>query len=211
MRKIAAEQNLVTAGKKDSQGLCFIGKVKLPTFLQQQLEPKKGNVVELEADYVGYNGYASQTLNQRAVSFEYDESLGEVIGEHDGAYFYTIGQRKGLGIGGKAEPLFVIGTDTNANTIYVGMGEDHPGLKRNALRIEHKDVHWVRPDLRLTPGMEMKVGCRIRYRQPMQEARLICTEEALFISFEEMQQAIASGQFAAWYLDDELIGSGVID
>jgi tRNA-specific 2-thiouridylase len=133
-----------------------------------------------------------------------------VVGEHQGAHFYTIGQRKGLGVGGKVEPLFVIATDVDTNSIYVGMGDNHPGLKRHGLRINPADIHWVRPDMVLKNGEQMKCMCRIRYRQPLQKATLTKTEQGLFILFDEPQKAVAAGQFAAWYMDNELIGSGVI-
>ncbi len=205
VRKIAEENDLITAEKKDSQGLCFIGKVRLPDFLQQQLKPKAGKIIEIASNSTIYNNGIEE--------FEpviYSEQQGEVVGQHQGAHFYTIGQRKGLGVGGKLEPLFVIATDVDTNSIYVGMGDNHPGLKRHGLRIEPDDIHWVRPDLVLANGEQMTCKCRIRYRQPLQKATLTKTEQGLFILFDEPQKAVAAGQFAAWYIDDELIGSGVI-
>ncbi|MBO6515969.1 MAG: tRNA 2-thiouridine(34) synthase MnmA [Bacteroidia bacterium] len=206
VRKIAEEKDLITAGKKDSQGLCFIGKVRLPDFLQQQLKPKPGNIVEIASESPVY-------ANGRVKEFEpitYHENDGQVVGQHQGAHFYTIGQRKGLGVGGKTEPLFVLATDVETNSIYVGMGDHHPGLNRSGLFIDSNELHWVRNDLALAPGEEMTCLCRIRYRQPLQEATLRMSEEGLYISFKTAQKAIAAGQFAAWYLNDELIGSGVI-
>lgn len=206
VRHIAEEKGLITAEKKDSQGLCFIGKVRLPDFLQQQLKPKKGNIVEIDTTSALYE---SNNLPEYK-AYPYRESDGHVVGEHQGAHFYTIGQRKGLGVGGKAEPLFVLATNIDTNTIYVGMGEDHPGLRRKALTIDNGDVHWLRDDLRLETGEELECQCRIRYRQELQKAVLKQEENHLLITFEKPQKAIAPGQFAAWYIGDELIGSGVI-
>lgn len=205
VRAIAERMDLITADKKDSQGLCFIGKVRLPDFLQQQLKPKNGNIVEIDSNSTIYD-----SAHSNFEPYTYQETDGQAVGNHQGAHFYTIGQRKGLGVGGKEEPLFVISTNVDTNTIYVGMGDEHPGLKRNGLQINNQDVHWVRPDLRLNIGETMDCLCRIRYRQPLQNAKLVQKEEGLFIEFDNPQKAIAAGQFAAWYIDNELIGSGVI-
>ncbi len=216
VRKIAAEMDLVTAEKKDSQGLCFIGKVRLPEFLQQQLEPKDGPIYQIDAHHPLYTRKPSSAVSgealwqQMAAPFTYSAADGKRVGTHPGAHFYTIGQRKGLNVGGTKEPLFIIATDVETNTIYTGMGHSHPGLFRSALFISADEVHWIRPDLALTPGMEFKAGVRIRYRQPLQNATLHCMESGMYIVFDEPQSAIAQGQFAAWYLDEELIGSGVI-
>lgn len=205
VRAIAERMDLITADKKDSQGLCFIGKVRLPDFLQQQLKPKNGNIVEIDSNSTIYD-----SAHSNFEPYTYQETDGQAVGNHQGAHFYTIGQRKGLGVGGKEEPLFVISTNVDTNTIYVGMGDEHPGLKRNGLQINNQDVHWVRPDLRLNIGETMDCLSRIRYRQPLQNAKLVQKEEGLFIEFDNPQKAIAAGQFAAWYIDNELIGSGVI-
>lgn len=211
VREIAKEAGLATAEKKDSQGLCFIGKVHLPDFLQQRLEPKKGKVIAIASDAPMYsNGKYTDTLKNLAEPFHYSSSQGKVVGEHTGAHFYTIGQRKGLKMGGFAEPMFVIGTDTTDNIIYMGMGENHPGLYRKGLFIPAADEHWVRRDLSLNPGESRKYLARIRYRQPLEVCTLHKTEEGLYIIFDRPQKAITSGQFAAWYENDELIGSGVI-
>ena len=206
VRAIAKERDLITADKKDSQGLCFIGKVRLPDFLQQQLKPKPGNIVEIPATSNKYANGISNDLH----ALTYEEADGEIVGKHQGAHFYTIGQRKGLGVGGKVEPLFVIGTDVVSNSIYVGMGDHHPGLSRKGLFIASSDVHWVRPDLALNVNETRNYLCRIRYRQPLQKASLTRTALGLEVVFEKPQKAIAAGQFAAWYDGDELIGSGII-
>ncbi|UJH92240.1 tRNA 2-thiouridine(34) synthase MnmA [Antarcticibacterium sp. 1MA-6-2] len=216
VRRIASEQGLVTADKKDSQGLCFIGKVRLPEFLQQKLQPKKGVIVEIGADKELYATPApehtskQEELNHLSQKYRYAASDGKVVGEHQGAHYFTKGQRKGLAVGGTPEPLFVIETDVDSNIIYTGQGKDHPGLYRKALFINPEEVHWVRPDLKIGFDEELKVKARIRYRQPLQDATLYPTENGMYIVFQEAQASITEGQFVAWYLDDELIGSGVI-
>lgn len=211
VRQIALEQDLVTANKKDSQGLCFIGKVKLPDFLQQQLEPKKGKIIKIDAEHSIFNKPTDiddiQTLSE---PFVYEPSMGNVVGEHSGAHFFTIGQRKGLNVGGQKEPLFIIGTSTQDNIIYVGEGNHHPGLWRQALKVQSHEIIWIREDLSLDLNKSLEVLVRIRYRQPLQKAVLHQLEDGLYIVFEQKQSAITAGQFAAWYLDNELIGSGVI-
>lgn len=210
VRKIAAEQNLITAEKRDSQGLCFIGKVKLPDFLQQQLKPKTGRVIEIDANHETYQSEKPNTLEGQTHKFEYLPKDGKIVGEHPGAHFFTKGQRKGLNIGGTPEPLFVIDTDVKDNIIYVGQGKSHPGLYRNGLKVLNNDVHWLREDLKLKTGENQTYAARIRYRQPLEKAMLYQEEKALYIVFENPQTAIAEGQFVAWYDGDELIGSGVI-
>ena len=211
VREIATEQNLITANKKDSQGLCFVGKIKLPDFLQQKLKPKKGNIVEISADFQPYLDYKTKTsLEDLATPYSYQESDGKIVGEHSGAHYFTTGQRKGLGVGGTTLPLFVIGTDVNTNTVYVGLGDQHPGLYRKVLKIIPEDIHWIREDLKLENGAKMEVSARIRYRQPLEKGTLFQQENGLFIEFENLQKGITAGQFAAWYLEDELVGSGVI-
>ena len=216
VRQIAAENDLITAEKKDSQGLCFIGKVRLPEFLQQKLKPREGVIVEVPAAYPSYwkntPAFASKT---EALAFYarkpgYHLHDGKIVGKHRGAHYFTKGQRKGLNVGGTAEPLFVIDTDVDENIIYTGQGKDHPGLYRKALFIADDELHWVREDLRLRTGETLAVQGRIRYRQPLQEAVLHKVDGGLYMEFDTAQSAIAEGQFAAWYRGDELIGSGVI-
>ena len=209
VREIARKLNLVTAEKKDSQGLCFIGKVSLPDFLQQQLQPKTGNIIEIPEDFYASRAPA-QSLIAQSQKTTYQTSDGKIVGTHQGAHFFTIGQRKGLAVGGTPEPLFVIDTDVTKNVVYVGQGKDHPGLYRKALKVKTDEVHWVREDLRHIEGTEMKVMARIRYRQPLQKARLILQADGLYVQFDQLQSAITSGQFVAWYEDEELLGSGVI-
>ena len=216
VREIAREMGLVTADKKDSQGLCFIGKVSLPTVLQQQLEPKEGEIVEIFKDFDGFHqetpDFSSklEELEFLSKKIHYEKSDGKVIGKHQGAHYFTVGQSKGLGIGGHAESCFLISRDIDKNIVFVGEGRNFPGLFRSALKIENSEVHWVREDLRLQNGESMKVKARIRYRQPLEEATLYQFEEGLYIEFENPQSAIAEGQFAAWYDGEELLGSGVI-
>ena len=218
VRAIAKELGLVTAEKKDSQGLCFVGKVRLPEFLQQQLAPKKGDIIQIPSTWQGYQDKESSKLFEcyedelkyYAEKYHYSPTDGKVISQHDGAHFFTIGQRKGLHVGGTVEPLFVIDTDTEKNIIYVGEGHAHPGLFRRTLFVKKEDIHWIRTDLALSLHQSMEAMVRIRYRQPLQKATLYLNDSGLYIDFTTPQSAITSGQFAAWYIDDELIGSGEI-
>ena len=218
VRAIAKELGLVTAEKKDSQGLCFVGKVRLPEFLQQQLAPKKGDIIQIPNTWQGYQDKESpklfecyeDELKYYAEKYHYSPTDGKVVGQHDGAHFFTIGQRKGLHVGGTVEPLFVIDTDTEKNIIYVGEGHAHPGLFRRTLFVKKEDIHWIRTDLALSLHQSMEAMVRIRYRQPLQKATLYLNDSGLYIDFTTPQSAITSGQFAAWYIEDELIGSGEI-
>ncbi len=208
VRRIAAEAKLVTATRKDSQGICFVGKVDLPVFLQQKLKASKGDIIEIPA---GWHGYAARRKDDPK-PFRYSKDDGIKVGEHNGAHFYTIGQRKGLNVGGKAEPLFVIEIDTGTNTVYVGMGQEHEGLKRSALFIKRDEMHWLRPDLEMAAGESRRYKIRIRYRQPLQDGVMKVEEDGAYIFFDEPQRGITAGQFAACYTDDgELVFSGVIN
>lgn len=216
VRRIAAKMNLITADKKDSQGLCFIGKVRLPEFLQQQLKPKTGKIVEVPAEFDIYNR-AVPSFSNKEMELEffaekpaYTLNDGKVVGEHQGAHYFTKGQRKGLHVGGTKEPLFVIDTDVKENVIYTGQGKSHPGLYRRTLFVNEKEIHWVRQDLALKIDEKLEIKSRIRYRQELQEATLYKVNGGMYVDFKEMQSAITEGQFVAWYLEDELIGSGVI-
>lgn len=216
VRDIAAKIGLATAEKKDSQGLCFIGKVRLPEFLQQQLQPKEGLIFEVNADLENYTQGSPQfasvkeKLAYEAKNIDYRPEMGKLVGKHQGAHYYTIGQRKGLNVGGTKEPLFIIATDVASNTIYTGQGHNHPGLFRKALFIRENEIHWVREDMELKEGETMDVMVRIRYRQPLQKGTLHKFDNGMYISFENPQSAITEGQFAAWYHGEELLGSGVI-
>lgn len=216
VRKIAKDLDLVTADKKDSQGLCFIGKVSLPDFLQQQLKPKEGHIIEIPRSYKAYSeqseSFASKEEELAFLSRHYHYSVydGALVGAHNGAHYFTIGQRKGLGVGGKEKPLFVIGTDTQRNFVFVGQGNDHPGLYKKALFVSKEEVHWVREDLRLKTHEKMEVMARIRYRQKLIPATVFAFEKGIYVEFSEAPSAITPGQFVAWYKEDELIGSGVI-
>jgi tRNA-specific 2-thiouridylase len=209
VRAIAEKAGLVTADKKDSQGLCFVGKISLPDFLQQQLSPKEGKIVEIDREAI--SAFSDDlTPDQLTQPISLSETKGKVVGTHQGAHYYTVGQRRGLAVGGKALPLFVLGTDVEENIVYVGQGDEHPGLNRPGLKIKSADIHWIREDLKMAAGEEREYLVRIRYRQPLQKARLIQRDEDMLIIFENLQRGIAPGQFAAWYDGDELLGSGVI-
>ena len=280
VRRLAHEADLPSADKKDSQGICFVGKVDLPTFLQQKLKPCEGDVVEVfdeyytdNAQYLGIKEIMSSLLPEGGeakmitdyvsedkavvsvsegcqfdlakvaaltddqltalstpirydIHFEtetyrsgrkhikktrYKENpFGKIVGKHDGAQFYTIGQRKGLNIGGHKDSVFVIETDIPNNIIYVGEGHTHKGLSRSCLRVDPSEIHWIRGDLRMAVGEIRRYRVRIRYRQPLQDATVIMRESGLYILFDTPQRGITSGQFAVWYDNDEMLGSGAI-
>lgn len=244
VRRLAKEAGLPSAEKKDSQGICFVGKVDLPVFLQQKLKPKEGNVIEIFATEqerepyttaalkagecvadlegnvlvssnvlgVNYNDYTPDELKQLAQPNTYTPADGKVIGKHTGAQFYTIGQRKGLNIGGHKESIFIISIDIDNNNIYVGEGHSHPGLYRKGIKIVNEEIHWIREDLAMEIGERRRYMVRIRYRQPLQQATLYREEDGLYIVFDKPQRGISAGQFAAWYTsgEEEMIGSGVI-
>ena len=216
VRKIANDIGLVNAEKKDSQGLCFVGKVKLPDFLMQKLKPKEGLIIEIDSSSDLYKKKENNSLTIkeklikgiRNINYKIDD--GREVGKHNGAFYFTIGQRKGLRVGGTNKPLFVLQTDVKNNIVYVGMGKDHPGLYRDALLVDSNEEHWIREDLKLPYEESMIVMARIRYRQPLQKARLFRYKEGIYVLFEKPQSSITKGQFVAWYIEDELIGSGVI-
>lgn len=342
VREIARLADLPSADKKDSQGICFVGKVDLPTFLKQKLEPREGEVVEVfdsfykdnsqytfvkdtlggllatpgeprmitafaseDSGGAGFNNMPvidtsanssidgqrgdqrlasqrfapypgkcsarriaapapistssipdqcsdrriaapvntfdesklaalsgedwmklSEPIDYSVIKFEtetyrsgkrhirktrYKENpWGAVVGKHDGAQFYTIGQRKGLGIGGHKDSVFVLATDVESNIIYVGEGHGHKGLSRSCVRITPRDIHWIRRDLEMRDGEIRRYRVRVRYRQPLQDAWLAKRPEGLFILFDMPQRGLSSGQFAAWYSSEgETLGSGV--
>ena len=216
VREIAKEADLITAEKKDSQGLCFIGKVRLPEFLQQKLQPKEGEIVQIPSDFSQYTKSIPRFENKEAelkylsTKFSYTKEDGKVVGKHQGAHYFTKGQRKGLAVGGTKEPLFVIETDVDENIIYTGEGKNHAGLYRNVLFVANEEIHWIREDLTLQVGETMGVEARIRYRQKLEKATLHQFKEGLYVCFDNKQSAIQEGQFVAWYKNDELLGSGVI-
>jgi tRNA-specific 2-thiouridylase len=219
VRKIADKLGLATAQRKDSQGICFVGKVHLPTFLQQKLEAKKGKIIEIGNNLIFpeiAEGFPDSKVHDELLSsmtepFKYNPTSGKVLGTHNGAHFFTIGQRKGMNVGGHKEALFVIGIDVENNIVYVGEGQSHPGLNRKGLFIRKDETHWIRTDIKMEEGESRDYMVRIRYRQPLQRARLYYRENGMYIIFDKLQRGIAPGQFAAWYEEDEVIGSGVID
>ncbi len=219
VRKIADRLGLATAHRKDSQGICFVGKVHLPTFLQQKLEAKKGQIVEIPLinEFRTWNtGFLRENITdnelEQAVSpHDYDTSSGKIIGTHSGAHFFTIGQRKGINVGGYKDPLFVIGIDVEKNILYVGEGQSHPGLYRKGLFIRNDEIHWIRTDIAMEEGESREYMVRIRYRQPLQKAILYRRKKGIYIIFNKLQRGVAPGQFAAWYEGDEVMGSGVIN
>jgi len=219
VRTIAEKLGLATAQRKDSQGICFVGKVHLPTFLQQKLEAKKGDIVEIKdtknypeiEEGIPEDDVSDNFLSDITEPYKYHPESGQFIGSHNGAHFFTIGQRKGMNVGGYKEPLFVISIDVEKNIVYVGEGHMHPGLNRKGLFIQKNEIHWIRPDLMLNVGENRDYMVRIRYRQPLQKAKLFMREKGMYIIFDIPQRGIAPGQFAAWYEGEEVIGSGVID
>ncbi len=217
VRDIAKKNDLITADKKDSQGLCFVGKVKLPDFLKQRLTTKKGKVIKIDSNSVKQEIDLNEVISKEkelellSASFSFSPDDGEEIGEHNGAYYYTVGQRKGLNIGGFSEPLFVVETDVSKNIIYVGMGESHPALFKKALFINSNEIHWVREDLKINENEKMNINFRIRYRQPLQSGTVYRFKKGLYILFDKPISSVTSGQFVSWYIEDELIGSGIIN
>jgi tRNA-specific 2-thiouridylase len=219
VRAIASRIGLPTAQKKDSQGLCFVGKIRLPEFLQQQLSAKKGTIVEIPSDAPSIlnrqkriaESEGKVRLESLTDSLHFNEQEGMVVGEHHGAHFFTVGQRKGLQVGGKKEPLFVLEKDTIHNILYTGQGASHPGLMRGGLFVHKNEVHWVRPDLALEISQSARYQVRFRYRQPLLSATLHMEKNGLYVIFDEEQAGIAAGQFVAWYHEDELLGSGEIN
>ena len=216
VREIAAQMDLITADKKDSQGLCFIGKVRLPEFLQQKLQPKEGIILEIDANDRVFEKESIEDVNTedafayQAKKLDFSKANAKVVGKHQGAHYFTNGQRKGLNVGGTKEPLFIIQTDVDNNIIYTGQGSNHPGLFKKALFVKGPEVHWIREDLRLQPNETRQVMARIRYRQPLEKATLHQFESGMYVTFENPQSAITEGQFVAWYEGEELLGSGVI-
>lgn len=215
VRAIAREIGLVTAEKKDSQGLCFVGKISLPEFLQQKLQVKHGKIIEINELESQFTEYSNIPVNLEHVvelskEFIYSPNMGQEVEKHIGAHYYTIGQRKGLHIGGRPNPSFVIGIDTETNTVYSGQKDDHPGLNKWALKIETNEMHWINPNFAMNIGDAKEFEIRIRYRQALQKGTLTRLEDGYYILFDKKQRGIAPGQFAALYLQEELIGSGII-
>ena len=216
VREIAKKANLITAEKKDSQGLCFIGKVRLPEFLQQKLQSKEGVIVQVSDTAEVYQrkqpnfNSKEEELDFFATKYQYNKQDGKVVGKHLGAHYFTKGQRKGLAVGGTKEPLFVIETDVRENVIYAGEGKNHKGLYRSVLFVSNEEEHWIREDLKLKNQESLDVEARIRYRQPLEKAILHKVENGIFVEFQNPQSAIQEGQFVAWYQNEELLGSGVI-
>ena len=217
VRNIAKKNDLITAEKKDSQGLCFVGKVKLPDFLKQRLTPKKGKVIKIDSKFIQQKtdltvfNSKEEELQLLSSPFLFSSVDGQEIGEHNGAYYYTVGQRKGLNIGGFRDPLFVVQTDVSNNIIYVGMGESHPALFKKALFVNSNEIHWIREDLKINENETMQIEFRIRYRQPLQSGTLYRFKKGLYILFDKPISSVTAGQFVSWYINDELIGSGVIN
>ena len=217
VRNIAKNNDLITAEKKDSQGLCFVGKVKLPDFLKQRLTPKKGKVIKIDSKFIKQKtdltmfNSKEEELQLLSSPYSFSSSDGQEIGEHNGAYYYTVGQRKGLNIGGFRDPLFVLQTDVSNNIIYVGMGESHPALFKKALFVCSNEIHWIREDLKIDENETMQIEFRIRYRQPLQSGTLYRFKKGLYILFDKPISSVTAGQFVSWYINDELIGSGIIN
>jgi len=215
VRTIAQQKGFITATKKDSQGLCFVGKISLPTFLQQQLKPKKGKIIEVPNDMPQFLDYQTieakkENIQKLAQPFTYNPSDGIEVNQHTGAHYYTIGQRKGLHIGGRPKPSFVIGIDTKENIVYTGQQDNHPGLNRRALFVDNHDIHYMNDTYKLEDETSMEISAQIRYRQKPQKARMYKEKNGLYVLFDQLQRGITPGQFVAFYSDNELIGSGVI-
>lgn len=219
VRAIADRLGLATAQRKDSQGICFVGKVHLPTFLMQKLKAKMGSIIEVPRDFnhsLLPEGYPEDSISEKELEtfsepWKFGPGSGKKIGEHKGAHFYTIGQRKGINIGGYKDPLFVIGINITENLLFVGEGESHDGLYRKALFVREDEIHWIRKDCEMKENETRDYEVRIRYRQPLQKAKLFRKKKGIYIVFRNLQRGITPGQFAAWYNGEEVIGSGVIN
>ena len=217
VREIAKKANLATSDKKDSQGLCFVGKINLPAFLTEKIENKKGKIIEIPANSEIYKSGLNKEIendipaNGYSLNYSYDETNGKHIGNHYGIYYYTYGQRKGLNIGGTKEPLYIISLDAEKNIVYVGQGKNHPGLYKNRLKIKDRSINWIREDLAQPTCRSEKFNFKIRYRQTDQHGKLIINNPAAYVIFNEGQRGITPGQFVTWYQNDELIGSGIIE
>ena len=216
VREIAREMGLHTADKKDSQGLCFVGKISLPQFLQQQLKAQKGDVIEIPNTLQAFADYDQIPVNSENVKalaepFTYNKDQGVVVAEHQGAHFYTIGQRKGLHIGGRPQPSFVIGLDVKNNFVYSGQTDGHSGLNRWALKIQEQDFSFVNTNYTFKDIHNLNCSLRIRYRQAHQSGKVIINDDGIYVLFDQKQRGITPGQFAAIYIGDELIASGVIE
>jgi tRNA-specific 2-thiouridylase len=215
VREIAKKAGLITAEKKDSQGLCFVGKISLPIFLQQQLKPIEGEVIEIPENLSALIEYHRinpivENVEKLAIPFQFQKEEGIKVSTHQGAHYYTVGQRKGLHIGGRPLPSFVIQIDTENNIVFSGQSDSHLALNKWALFIDNKEIHSVNPNFDLKIGDIKEFAVRIRYRQKLQLATLIRKSEGIYILFDKLQRGITPGQFAAWYNGDELVGSGVI-
>lgn len=216
VRRLAEAGGLVTAGKKDSQGLCFIGHVSLPDFLQQKLSTKEGDVVEIERDAPAVLAHKERVLRGDGVEnpslwhAHFNRNDGKVIAKHNGAHFYTRGQRRGLQIGGKPLPLFVLQTDVEENVIYVGQGDNHWGLISSGLFVSEKEAHWVRPSLKEAVLETHELQCRFRYRQALVGCKLLVIEGGYQVVFGAPDKAVTAGQFVAIYWNDEIVFSGAI-
>lgn len=209
VRRQALALRLPTAERRDSYGICFVGEVNLPAFLSQKLKPKEGDIVEIPHDLMP--PYRGESLAEQALAYPLVREMGEVVGHHHGAQFFTIGQRKGLGVGGKAEPLFVVGVDTAKNIVYVAQGKHHPYLYRSVAYVPAAEAHWIRPSLQLNEGASLRAMARLRHRQPLQPATLYAHMEGIYLKFDTPQRGITAGQFAAWYNGDELLGAGAVN
>ncbi|MFM2476934.1 tRNA 2-thiouridine(34) synthase MnmA [Celerinatantimonas sp. MCCC 1A17872] len=184
VRKIAEEQGLVTADKKDSTGICFIGERKFTEFLQRYLPARPGKIETAE---------------------------GEVIGEHQGLMYHTLGQRKGLHIGGRKdaneEPWYVVDKDVERNVLIVGQGHDHPRLRSMAMQV--KQLHWVNRQTRKEP---FRAVVKTRYRQQDIPCKIVpVDDDTLLVEFDSYQIAVTPGQSAVFYDNEECLGGGIIE
>ncbi len=216
VRELAEKTALATASKKDSQGLCFIGHVRLPEFLQQQLQVKEGDVIEIDNESSAVKTHWQNVKSRNGLKdkdlwhAKFDATDGQCISRHQGAYYFTRGQRKGLNIGGKPQPLFIIHTDVEKNLIFVGQGEDHLGLYSAGLFVDDKEAHWLRPSVTQRVLDSDNVQGRFRYRQELFFCQVLKSQNGYNILFQEPQKSVSPGQFIALYLEGEIVFSGVI-
>lgn len=177
VRELATKFHLATSAKKDSTGICFIGERNFKDFLSQYIEKSKGNFVDLQ---------------------------GKILGQHDGTCFYTLGQRKGMGIGGPGEAWFVVAKNFEKNEVILAQGEDHPALYADGLTAV--ELNW----LKSAPTGTFKCKAKVRYRQPERPCTVTVMDQMVKVVFDQPERAMTPRQSIVFYDGEECIGGGII-